>query len=176
MARAFIAIGSNIDPERNVLAALRLLRRRVRIVAVSTFYRTQAEGRPGDPDFINGVALIETELAPRALKLEVLREVEQALGRQRTADGSAPRTMDLDLLLYDNLEDDELRLPDADILRRPFVAFPLLELDPGLRLPRWQTGIREVAARLSAQGMTPLPEYTAAARAEARREDEGGTA
>jgi 2-amino-4-hydroxy-6-hydroxymethyldihydropteridine diphosphokinase len=175
MPRAFIAIGSNIDPERNVLAALRLLRRRVQIIAVSTFYRTPAEGRPADPDFINGVALIETDLPPRALKLGVLREIEEALGRERTADGFAPRTMDLDLLVYDDLEDDALRLPDPDILRRPFLALPLLELDPALRLPRWGTGIREVAERLPAQGMVPLPEYTAAARAEAYQEGEGGT-
>lgn len=176
MPRAFIGIGSNIDPEKNVLAALRLLRDRVHIVALSTLYRTQAEGRPDDPDFINGVVLIETDLSPRALKLGLLREIEEALGRQHPADRNAPRTMDLDLLLYDDphLEEDELRLPDPDILHRPFLALPLLELDPALRLPGWGRSIQEVAARLSAQGMEPLPEYTAAARAEARQEDDGG--
>jgi len=82
-ARAFIAVGSNIDAERNVTAALELLGRHVRIVAVSRFYQTPALGAPGSPDFLNGVVEIETELEPLELKRLVLLAVESELGRER---------------------------------------------------------------------------------------------
>ena len=93
-SRAFIAVGSNIDAERNVASALELLGRRVQIVAVSNFYRTPALGAPGSPDFLNGVVEIESELEPRELKRLVLLDVESALGRERGSEKNAPRTID----------------------------------------------------------------------------------
>jgi 2-amino-4-hydroxy-6-hydroxymethyldihydropteridine diphosphokinase len=172
MARAFVSIGSNIDPEGNVLAAVRLLRGRVRVVALSLFYRTPAEGRPEQSPFYNGVVEVETELSPRELKLGVLRPVESELGRRRTEDRFAARPIDLDLLLYDEVVSHEadLRLPDPDLVRRAFLAHPLAELAPDLVLPGDSRTLREVAARLSRQDLEPLPEYTARLRYEVDHE------
>jgi 2-amino-4-hydroxy-6-hydroxymethyldihydropteridine diphosphokinase len=143
MPRAFIGVGSNIAPEKNIREALRLLAGSVRIVAISTFYRTPAIDRPSDPDFYNGVVAIETDLRPMALKSKVLRRIEAALGRRRSADKHASRTIDLDLLV--------LTPPDPDILNRAFVALPLAEIEPDL-LP----GVE----RLSKEDMQPLDQFT----------------
>jgi 2-amino-4-hydroxy-6-hydroxymethyldihydropteridine diphosphokinase len=137
IADAFVSVGANIDPERNVVEALRLLSQRVRITGVSTFYRTKAVGRPEQQDFLNGVCKVATDLSPRALKFDVLRDIERRLGRVRTADKYAARTIDLDVILHGRavLDEPDLRIPDPDIRTRAFVAVPLLQLAPDLRLP-----------------------------------------
>ena len=172
LSRAYLGIGSNIDPERHVRQALRLLTRAVHVTALSMFYRTQPEGRPEQPEFYNGVAEVSTGIPPRELKLSVLRGIEAALGRTRSADRFAARTIDLDLLLYDSLviSEDDLRLPDPDILRRPFLAFPLEELAPDLRVPGSALTLGEIAGRLCRGGLQPLPEYTRRLRREIRCE------
>ena len=160
-SRAFIAVGSNIDAERNVEAALELLGRRVRIVAVSSFYRTPALGAPGSPDFLNGVVEIESELEPRELKRLVLLELENKLGRERGDDPNAPRSIDLDLVLYGDLvcSEEGLVLPAPEILERAFVALPLLELEPELVLPGTDQPLRELAAGLSSSEMVPAESF-----------------
>ncbi|MGD8238092.1 MAG: 2-amino-4-hydroxy-6-hydroxymethyldihydropteridine diphosphokinase [Armatimonadota bacterium] len=162
MARAFVSVGSNIAPADNVLLALRRLAGEVRIVAVSTFYRTAPLGRPEQPDFYNGVVAVETELSPADLKHAVLRHIEEQLGRERTEDKYAPRTIDLDVLLYDELVMDTggLAIPDPDIARRPFLAIPLHEVAPGLVLPGSGRPMADIAAELAHHDMQPLPEYT----------------
>jgi len=174
--RAFIAVGSNIDAERNVAAALERLGRRVRILAISRFYRTAALGAPGNPDFLNGAVEIETELEPRELKRLVLLEVESDLGRERGAGENAPRTIDLDLVLYGNLVSAEegLVLPAREILERAFVALPLLELEPELVLPGTGRPLAELAAGLSSSGMTPAESFNARLRrVEGQKKEEG---
>ena len=165
-SRAFIAVGSNIDAERNVAAALELLGRYARIVAVSRFYRTPALGAPDSPDFLNGVVEIETELEPRELKRLVLLEVESGLGRERGAEKNAPRTIDLDLVLYGDLiwSEEGLVLPAPEILERAFVALPLLELEPELVLPGTGRPLRELAAGLSSSEMEPAELFNARLR------------
>jgi len=139
MPRAFIGVGSNIAPQENIREALRRLAQSVLIVSISTFYREPAIGRPDDPDFHNGVVEIDTDLAPITLKGKVLRGIEASLGRgrSRSLDKFASRTIDLDLLLYDDLvvSSAELTLPHPDILKRAFVAVPLYEIAPTLVLP-----------------------------------------
>ena len=161
MARAFIGVGSNIQPENNVRAALRHLRRAVCVVNISTFYRTPPLNRPRQPPFINGVVEVETDLPPRALKFDVLRRIEELLGRRRTDDKDAPRTIDLDMLIYDEvtLSADELTLPDPEISRRAFLAVPLCELAPRLCLPGGQR-LHEIAARFAEARLEPLCAYT----------------
>jgi len=126
---AFISVGSNIEPERNIPAALTLLQKHAPVVASSTFYRTEPLGRPGQPLFLNGVWLIRPQTGPREVRDGILHPIERQLGRRRTADQFAPRTTDLDLTLYDDLvvSDGDLTLPHGD-LRRPFVHVPVLEL------------------------------------------------
>jgi len=162
MARAFISIGSNIDPEINVRSALLRLRSTARVKAVSTVYRTEPVGPPGQPPFYNCVVEIETDLAPRDLKFRLLRRIESELGRTRAADRFAARTIDLDLLLYDELvmTTEDLTLPDPDILHRPFLAIPLQELVPGLVLPGSGLQISEAVLPQPRKGMIPLENYT----------------
>lgn len=160
--RIFIGLGSNINPEANIPEALRRLADRCSILVLSTFYRSPAEGNPGDPSFINGAAEIETALGPEAVKWDLLRPVEEALGRVRSGDKNAPRAIDLDLLLYGArvVATPRLTLPDPGIARYPFVAVPLMELAPDLLFPGSPTTLKEVAGRLDASGLEPLPGFT----------------
>jgi dihydroneopterin aldolase/2-amino-4-hydroxy-6-hydroxymethyldihydropteridine diphosphokinase len=162
MVRAFVSVGSNINPAENVERAIRLLAREVPVMGISTVYQTEAEGSPGQPQYYNCVVEIETELPPRKLKFEVLRGIEDALGRKRGFDKFAARTIDLDLIIYDELEmnTEELTLPDPDITRRPFIAVPLHELAPDLALPGSGLRIEEAVAALSHPAITMLESYT----------------
>ncbi len=162
MARAFVSVGSNIDPETNVRAALLRLSKETDLRAISTIYLTEPLGRQGQPPFYNCVIEIETSLPPAELKFGVLRNIEAGLGRRRSDDKFAPRTIDLDLILYDELvmTTPELTLPDPGIRERPFLAIALSEITPGLVLPGSQSGIGEAAAKLPRTGMQPLRTYT----------------
>ncbi len=173
-ARAFIAVGSNIEAERNVSSALELLDDRARIVAVSSFYWTPALEAPGSPDFLNGVVEIETELEPRELKQSVLLEVEGELGRERDAEKYAPRTIDLDLVLQGDVvcNEEGLVLPAPEIFERPFVALPLLELEPKLVVPGVDRLLSELARGLSSSEMAPATSFNASlARVEGSRKE-----
>ncbi len=168
MARAFVSIGSNIDPETNIKDALLRLRSEADIRAISTVYLTDPIGPQGQPSFYNCVIEIETGLPPAKLKFGVLRNIEAGLGRGRSDDKFAPRTIDLDLILYDNLmmTTKELTLPDPDILQRPYLAIALSELWPGLVLPGSDAPIDEEASNLPRDSMKPLKNYTGLIRKE----------
>jgi 2-amino-4-hydroxy-6-hydroxymethyldihydropteridine diphosphokinase len=166
--RAFIAVGSNIDPEENVPKAMRLLAERTRLVGLSTVYQTGPEGRPEQPRYYNLVVEIRTDLSPNELKRRVLREIERELGRRRTADKYAPRVIDLDLILYGDMvsTSGSLRLPDPQIQRRPFLAVPLCELAPHLVLPGGGMSIEEVVRKQTPADMTPLYDFSELLRKE----------
>lgn len=168
MPRVFIGIGSNIDPEENVRSAVRYLAELVEVKAISTFYRTEAEGRPDEAPFYNGVLEVDTDIHPSKLKRSVLRAIEDRLGRVRVEDRYAPRTIDLDLLVYGDLvgRSGELRVPDPQIATRAFLAIPLYELAQDLVLPDSGKSIRAIAESLSLDGMEPLPDYTESLRKE----------
>ena len=155
-AYVFIAVGSNIEPERNMARGLELLSRRVQLKKVSTIYRTKPQGRPGQAPYLNGVCAVRTRISPRLLKFAVLREIERAVGRIRSRDKYASRELDLDILIYDTLvsEQEDLRLPDPDIRTRLFVAAPLLELTPDLVLPDTGEGLADIVDALKRQGCT----------------------
>ncbi len=168
MARAFISVGSNIDPAANVRRALRALATRMHLVGISMVYLTDALGRPEQHPYYNCVAEVETDVAPRDVKRAILRQIEDELGRTRTADKYAPRTIDLDLIAYGDLvvDEDGMRLPDPDIMERPFLAIPLHELAPGWVLAGSNRRIDEVAAALPSDGMHPLRDYAGQLRRE----------
>lgn len=157
---AFIAVGSNIDPEVNVPSALRLLLDAARVVGCSTFYRTPPLGRADQPSFVNGVWRIETELDPEPLKFDLLRGIERRLGRMRTDDKYAPRTIDLDVVLFGRRAVDQARLgiPAGD-LTRPFVLLCVRELAPDWPLPDGRT-VGELSAEPGAENMIELPALT----------------
>ncbi len=162
MTRAYIGVGSNISPKANVEAALALLTAEVRLMAISTFYLTPAEGRPEQPDYLNGVVAVETDLPALQLKQGVLAGIERRLGRQRGEDRYAARPIDLDLLLYDSLSSTtpELRLPAPDIEKRAFVAVPLAEIAPDLELPGTGLSAHAIAARFAEARMRPLVRFS----------------
>jgi dihydroneopterin aldolase/2-amino-4-hydroxy-6-hydroxymethyldihydropteridine diphosphokinase len=168
MATAYISIGSNIHPAENILQSLRLLIIQVQITNISMVYLTEATERPDQPNYYNLVIEIETVLSPFELKQEVLRQIETGLGRERTLDKSAPRTIDLDLILYADLviESDELTIPDPQILTRPFIALPLSELAPELLVPKYNVTAKELAVQMQVHTMQVLAEYTVLLRKE----------
>lgn len=138
MALAYIALGSNLQgPEAQIRAALDALDALPgsALLRCSSLYRSQAIGPAGQPDYINAVALLETRLAPRPL-LQALQRRERQQGRR---DGPAwgPRTLDLDILLYDTLsvQEDGLRIPHPELAVRNFVLLPLQEIAPELHVP-----------------------------------------
>jgi 2-amino-4-hydroxy-6-hydroxymethyldihydropteridine diphosphokinase len=173
MARAFVSVGSNIEPEKNVRSALQRLGEQVMIRAVSTVYLTEPIGPAGQPPYYNCVADVETDLTPFGLKQKVLRGIETALGRTRTGDKYAPRAIDLDLILYGEvvMTTDELVLPDPDIFRRPFLAAAMRELAPNLVMPGSGKHINDGAAPMPHE-MKPLEQYTKLIRKEILHERE----
>ncbi len=162
MVRAFVAIGSNITPEENVKKAMRLLALKTQIIGISTVYLTEPEGRPEQPAFYNLVVEVDTEMSPVEFKYRILRAIESDLGRIRTEDKYASRTIDLDLILYDDLvlKTEHLVLPDPEICRRPFLAFPLSELSPDLVFPGTTLSIKQLLGRLSQSRMRPMDDFT----------------
>ena len=162
VAEVYISIGSNIEPESNIARALLLLAASQHLTAVSTMYRSAALNRPNHPEFINGACRIETNAAPRALKFDCLRPIESELGRIRSADKFAPRTIDLDIALYADFQicDDDLMVPDPDIRTRPFLALPLLELAPGLVLPDTGQPLAEVVRAMNRDAIVADPDLT----------------
>jgi 2-amino-4-hydroxy-6-hydroxymethyldihydropteridine diphosphokinase len=162
MPRAYIGIGSNILPEKNIAKAVLLLSKKVAIIDISTFYLTKPIGGPDQPQFYNGAAYVDTESSPLDLKFHILRDIEKKLGRIRSGDKSSPRTIDLDILLYDHIvmNDGVLKIPDPDILERPFLALPLYELSRNLIVPGWDRAISVIAENFKDHDMKPLPELT----------------
>ncbi len=138
MPLAYVALGANLaDPVAQVRAAIAALEQlpQTRLLRASSLYRTAPVGVHAQPDFINAVAELDTTLAPHTL-LDALFAVERDFGRRRDF-FRAPRTLDLDLLLYDAQEIDsvELRLPHPRMHLRAFVIVPLLEIAPDCRIP-----------------------------------------
>ncbi len=135
---AFIGLGSNLaDPHRQIMHALEelALLPHVRVVQCSSLYRSAPVGYVDQPDFINAVLKLETSLSPRDL-LDVLLALEQKCGRTREFI-NAPRTLDLDVLLYDALQHHEhgLTIPHPQMHLRAFVLQPLLEIAPDCVIP-----------------------------------------
>ena len=147
---AILALGSNLgDREQNLRRALALLEHdsRMKVIRVSSWRETDPIGGPAQGQYLNGVAEVETTLAPREL-LERLHEIEASLGRVRSV-RNAPRQIDLDILLYGDrsIAEPGLEIPHPRMLERGFVLEPLAEVAPARRHPRtgrtaqehWQT-------------------------------------
>ena len=160
MERVFIAMGSNIEAERNLRQAVHLLAGRCRLLAVSPVYETLPVGTTDQPNFLNAAALIETDLSPAALKSQVLQPIERHLGRRRSADKNAPRTIDLDISLYGQrvTEVGDRHIPDPEILCYPHLARPLADLSPDFVHPVTGETLGEIALRLGDSGLTLRPD------------------
>ena len=139
MIRAYVGLGANVgEREQTIRRALELLGAdpAVDVVATSALRETEPVGYRNQPRFLNGVAAVDTQLAPREL-LERLLAVELELGRTRDGPRYGPRTIDLDLLLYGDSVVDEpgLRVPHPRLHERAFALEPLAELAPALVVP-----------------------------------------
>jgi 2-amino-4-hydroxy-6-hydroxymethyldihydropteridine diphosphokinase len=147
MPSVYVAAGSNIEPERNLALASRELERDFTDVRFSPWYRNRAVGFEG-ADFINCVAGFTTDLSLQDM-LSRLHGIETLCGRPRDAPRWAPRSMDLDVLLYGDLVLDEpsLKLPRPDLLKRAFMLGPLAALAPALVHPTEKVTIGELWQR-----------------------------
>ena len=136
---AYVGLGSNLDsPVRQLESAFELLAKipRSRLVQRSALYRSAPLGGVEQPDFVNAVATMLTQLTAGELLLE-LQRIEQARGRERGAVRWGPRVLDLDLLVYSNqeIDEDQLTVPHPGIGERNFVLLPLEEVAPELVIP-----------------------------------------
>lgn len=139
LVRAFVGLGSNLDdPVSQVTGALEELDRMSgsQVVSVSGLYRSEPLGPANQPDFVNAVAAVRTQLLPEALLAE-LQAIERRHGRVRGAVRWGPRTLDLDLLLYGDqvLALPGLMVPHPGLRERSFALYPLAEIAPALEVP-----------------------------------------
>jgi 2-amino-4-hydroxy-6-hydroxymethyldihydropteridine diphosphokinase len=168
---AYIALGSNLDsahgsPEATLRAAMRQLGAYGTVVAKSSIYQTEPVGYADQPSFANAVVALETDLDPEEL-LDQMLVIERQFGRdRRVGPPKGPRTLDLDLLIVDDLvrDSEQLVLPHPAMVERRFVLAPLAEIAPGLLHPLLGKTIAELLEQLPAQGQNrpaavlPLPE------------------
>ncbi len=121
---AVLCLGSNIQPETNLRKAILLLKERAEVSAISTAWETQAVGAPGDPNYLNACVSLITRHTEAELTDELIRPIEITLGRVRSEDKSSPRTIDIDLVMYDG------KALRPEYWEEAFMLVPLGELFP----------------------------------------------
>jgi len=138
---ALIGIGSNIDPEENIRRAVHALSESVEILACSKVWQNPAVGSDG-PDYLNAAIKIRSPLSRKELKYDVLLPLETELERVRKKNKNADRTIDLDILIFDEMGIDE------EIWTEPHVSIPCAEIIPQLMNPHTNETLKEAASRL----------------------------
>jgi 2-amino-4-hydroxy-6-hydroxymethyldihydropteridine diphosphokinase len=139
--QVLISLGSNIDPEKNIQAALSLLDMKFKLLRVSNIYETPPYGSEGG-NYLNAACEIVTTLTLKTLKYRYLRPIERRLGRERTKDIFAPRTIDLDILVFDD------RIIEPDLFRLAHLAVPAAEIAPHLVDPQRNLPLKLIAEKL----------------------------
>ncbi len=158
-ARAYVALGSNLDDPRSQvergIEALSALPQ-TRLIARSRLYRSAPWGVVDQPEFVNAAAALDTALAPCEL-LDALLAIELAAGRSRDGARWGPRTLDLDLLLYGDmvLHEPGLELPHPHLHERVFVLLPLAEIAPDLEVPG-HGRVADLLVTIDTAGCTPI--------------------
>ncbi len=137
----YVSLGSNIDPEINIIAAIEKLRQMVTVYALSSIWESPSAGSPG-PNFLNVTTWISTPLTKAEFKEQVIQPIEQELGRVRNENKNAARTIDLDLLVMDDV------VMDEDLWSRDYLAIPTAELRPDLVEPRSEKNLASIAQRI----------------------------
>ena len=158
-ARCFIGMGSNLaDPENQLADAVTALGRlpATQLRAVSGLYRSAPLGPPDQPDYLNAVAALDTQLQAETL-LDHLQEIERAQGRVREGERWGARPLDLDILLFGNqiINTGRLTVPHYDMHRRAFVLYPLAEIAPELLMPDG-TPLDALLQQCPRDGLQPL--------------------
>lgn len=164
--RVYLDLGSNIEPERNLPAAVELLAKLSTLIAASPVLETKPLGMPEQPNFLNAGVLIETNLSAPEFKQMVIHNIEQALGRVRTENKNGPRTIDIDIILFndDIIELDGRHIPNKELLERPFVAASLADISPDYKHPETGQTLLEIANSfdLAVGDMLPRPDVSEA--------------
>ena len=157
---AYLSLGSNIDPQHNLPAAVKLLAEVGRVSAVSSVWESAPVGFAAQPNFLNAAVLLETVHSAADLRAQAIPHIETALGRVRTANKNGPRTIDIDITLFnrDTLQVGSHHIPDPALLERPFVATPLAELAPDYLHPETGQTLHAIAQRLGTTHMTRRPD------------------
>ncbi|MGR5555392.1 2-amino-4-hydroxy-6-hydroxymethyldihydropteridine diphosphokinase [Vibrio fortis] len=156
MITAYIAVGSNLaDPVSQANLAIETLKSlpQSKFIATSKLYSSTPMGPQNQPDYINAVVAIETELTPIEL-LNCTQAIEQEQGRVRKDERWGPRTLDLDIILYGNevIDSERLTVPHYGMKEREFVLYPLAEIAPSLQLPDG-TGLSELLKVVDKNGL-----------------------
>lgn len=156
MPRVFVAIGSNVEPDRSVPRAIAELEREFAPLHLSAAYSNRAVGFDGD-DFVNLVVGFTTEL-PLAELVARLRRIEALCGRPADSPKWGPRTMDLDVLLYGDHVSPDAKVPRPDLLKRSYMLRPLADIAPDVVHPTEGLTIRELWERFDrdAHPLVPL--------------------
>jgi len=149
MNEAIILIGSNIHPQNNLRDCLVLLMDSITVIARSRIWRTKSFGSEG-PDFLNIAIKANTILNEKQLKESVLRKIEYQLGRVRLSNKNAPRTIDLDTIIFNNI------ILDNELWEKVFIAVPVAELKPSLCYPGSASNLKEIAEELKSSEQAEL--------------------
>jgi 2-amino-4-hydroxy-6-hydroxymethyldihydropteridine diphosphokinase len=144
---AYLFLGSNIEPEKNMVAAIKLLAEMTRLVTVSPVWESKPIGFTNQPNFLNAAAIVETNLDAEQLVESVAHTIEKRLGRRRQLNKNAPRTIDIDLILFNHqiFESNYHHIPSPELLGRPFVAIPLAAIAPNVRHPETGQTLQDIA-------------------------------
>ncbi|WP_431225113.1 2-amino-4-hydroxy-6-hydroxymethyldihydropteridine diphosphokinase [Serratia sp. L9] len=156
MIRVYIALGSNLaQPLQQVNTALEALDHipRTHLIVCSPFYRTKPFGPQNQPDFLNAVVALDTQLPPEQL-LDHTQAIERNQGRVRKDERWGPRTLDLDIMLYGDrvIETDRLTVPHYGLKQREFMLYPLADIAPDLVFPDGET-LADCLKRVPENGM-----------------------
>jgi len=149
MNEAIILIGSNINPQKNIRDCLIHLTDRLTVLTRSRIWKTESLGSKG-PNFLNLAIKANTTLDEKQLKMSVLRKIEDQLKRVRLSNKNAPRTIDLDTIIFNN------RIIDNDLWVKGFIAIPIAELMPSLCFPGSTRNLKVIAEELKSSEQAEL--------------------
>lgn len=157
--QVFIGLGANLhQPLQQLQTAAQALRQlpHTQLIAISSLYGSKPMGPQDQPDYVNAVAQLATSLSPHQL-LDALQQIEQTQGRTRKAERWGPRTLDLDILLFGELQldDERLTVPHYGMHLREFVLYPLAEIAPTLEMPT-HGALSSLLAKVPLNGLTVL--------------------
>lgn len=139
--KVYILLGSNINPKKNIKNALNLLAKKVPIIKQSDIWRSEAFGSVA-PDFYNVAVFTRTNLSKEEIKTNILQPIEQELGRKRSEDKYAPRTIDLDIIVFNH------EILDDNLWKHNFIALPISQLIPNIKNTKTGESLNSIAERL----------------------------